>query len=143
MSKSDRYRKLQYQLNAEIQKNSTFQTSEILPRSALLREFVNFFNDVAIQAMLQESELQVMEQGDLRWVSAISCYGHLGTQIKDNIKADFQSWVIFRDVTGVVEIEIFTRPFTNPQEDITRVYLQDLGGWDDSPVKSGVRPTIV
>jgi hypothetical protein len=31
----------------------------------------------------------------------------------------------------------------NPQEDITRVYLQDLGGWDDSPVKYGVRPTIV
>lgn len=93
--------------------------------------------------MLQESELQVMEQGYLRWVSAISCYGYLGTQIKDNIKADFQDWVIFRDVTGILEIEIFTRPFTNPQEDIIRIYLQDLGGWNDSPVKYGVRPTIV
>lgn len=143
MFNSNHYRKLEYQLKAEIQKNSTFQTSEILPISALLREFVNFFKDVAIQAMLQESELQVMEQGYLRWVSAISCYAHLGTQIKDNIKADFQDWVIFRDVTGVLEIEIFTRPFTNPHEDIIRIYLQDLGGWNDSPVKYGVRPTIV
>lgn len=143
MFNSDHYRKLQYQLKAENQKNSTFKSSKILPRSVLLKEFVNFFSDVTIQAMLQESDLQVIEQGHLRWVSAISCYAHLRTQIKDNIKADSQYWVIFRDVIGVLEIEIFTRPFTNPKEDITRVSLQDLGGWNDSPVKYGVRPTIV
>lgn len=87
--------------------------------------------------------LQVMEQGHLRWVSAISCYAHLVRQIKDNIQVDFQDWVIFLDVTGVLKIEIFTRPFINPKKDITRVYLQDLGGWNDSPVKHGVRPTLV
>lgn len=123
MFNSDHYHKLQYQLKAEIQKNSTFQTSEVLPRSVLVREFVNFFNDVTIQVMLQESELQVMDQADWRWISAISCYGHLGKQIKDNITANFQDWVIFRDATGVLEIEIFTRPFINPKKDITRVYL--------------------
>lgn len=143
MFNSDRHRELQHQSKVEIQKNSTFQTSEILPRSVLLKEFVNFFNDVRIQAMLQESELQVMEQGHLRWISAISCYGHLETQIKDNIQANSQPWVIFRDATGVLEIEIFTLPFTNPKKCITRVYLQNLGGWKDSPVKYGVRPTIV
>ena len=143
MFNSEYCRKLQYQLKAEIQKDSISQTSEILPRNVLLREFVNFFNDVTIQSMLQESELQVMDQTDWRWISAISCYAYLGKQIKDNIQANFQDWVIFRDVTGVLEIEIFTRPFINPKKDITRVYLQDLGEWNDSPLKYGVRPTIV
>lgn len=143
MFNSEQYHNSPHQLKAEIYNNSTSQTSKILPRSVLLKEFVNLFNDARIQAILQESELQVMEYSQLRWISAISSYAHLGRQIKDNIQVDFQNWVIFRDATGVLELEIFTRPFINPKKDITRVYLQDLGGWNDSCLNYGVRPTLV
>lgn len=47
----------------------------------------------SLDAMLQESEMQVMEQGLLRWVGVISCYAHLVKRVEDEIKE-------FRAVSG-------------------------------------------
>lgn len=120
-----------------------FPTPEFWEKSALLKEFVNLFDDVAIQAMLLESEMQVMERGACRWIGAISCYGHLGKLVENDIRVNSENWAGFRDATGVIEVEMFTRPFTDPKKCITRVDLKALGGWNNSPVKYGVQPALV
>ena len=131
------------QLKEDIQRAAIFPTLEFVEKSALLNEFVNLCQDTRIQAMLQESEMQVMEQGNLRWVSAISYYDHLGQWLENYIQDYAEHWANFRDATGVIEVEMFTRPFTDPQKCITRIDLKDLGGWNDSPVKYGIRPPLI
>lgn len=128
---------------ADRERSATFPTLEVLERSALLRAFVSLFHDAGIQGMLQESEMQIMEEGACRWVGAITYYYHLGKRVEDEIWANEKLWADFRDATGVIEVEMFTRPFTNPNKCITRVDLKGLGGWNDSPVKYGVRPALV
>lgn len=143
MLNSDQNHQPQHQLEVGIHRFNTFTASEVWERSALLHEFVGLFYDARIQAMLQESEMQVMEQGAFRWVSAISYYAHLGKLVEEYIQAHSNHWAGFRDATGVIEIEMFTRPFTDPLQCITRINLKTLGGWNDSPVKYGVRPVLV
>lgn len=126
-----------------MQMAATFPNPEFWEKSALIKEFVNSFDDVAIRAMLLESEMEVMERGACRWIGAISCYGHLGKLIENYILVNSENWAGFRDVTGVIEVEIFTRPFTEPRNCINRVDLKALGGWNNSPVKYGVRPALV
>ena len=131
------------QLETDMQMVATFPTPEFWEKSALLKEFVNLFDAVAIQAMLLESEMQVMEQCACRWIAAISCYSDLGKLVEDYILLNSASWAGFRDVTGVMEVEIFTRPFTNPKKCITYVDLKALGGWNHSPIRYGVLPALV
>lgn len=114
-----------------------------LLKQCVLEEFVSLFQNAKIQAMLLESEMEVMEQGPSRWVSVIVYYEHLGQEIKDEIQANSQQWAVFRDTTGIIEIEIFTCPFLDPKKCITRVDLKCLDGWNDSPVKHGIRPTLL
>lgn len=114
-----------------------------LLKQYVLEEFASLFENAKIQAMLLESEMEVMEQGPSRWVSVIVYYEQLGEQIKDEIQANCQQWALFRDTTGIIEIEIFTCPFLDPKKCITRVDLKCLGGWNDSPVKQGIRPTLL
>ncbi|KAB8317997.1 hypothetical protein SD81_022500 [Tolypothrix campylonemoides VB511288] len=114
-----------------------------LLKQHVLEEFVSLFHNRKIQAMLLESEMEVMEQGFSRWVSVIVYYEQLGQQIKDEIHANCQQWAVFRDTTGIIEVEIFTSPFFDPKKCITRVDLKCLGGWNDSPVKQGIRPTLL
>lgn len=122
---------------------ATFPTPEFWEKSTLLKEFVNWFDDMAIQAILLESEMQVMERCTCRWIGAVSCYSRLGKLVEQHILINSKSWAGFRDVTGVMEVEIFTRPFTDPKKCITHVDLKALGGWNDSPVRYGVRPALV
>lgn len=143
MLNSDPNDGLKRQDSADKKRAATFPTLEVLEKSALLKEFVNLFHDAGIQAMLLESEMQVMEQGLLRWIGAITYYDHLGKRVEDYIQANSEQWAAFRDATGVIEVEIFTRPFTNPKKCLTRINLKGLGGWNDSPVKSGVLPALV
>jgi len=114
-----------------------------LLKQYVLEEFASLFENAKIQAMLLESEMEVMEQGPSRWVSVIVYYEQLGEQIKDEIQANCQQWALFRDTTGIIEIEIFTCPFLDPKKCITRIDLKCLGGWNDSPVKQGIRPTLL
>ncbi|MBW4499780.1 MAG: hypothetical protein KME57_09475 [Scytonema hyalinum WJT4-NPBG1] len=114
-----------------------------LLKQYVLEEFASLFENAKIQAMLLESEMEVMEQGRSRWVSVIVYYEQLGEQIKDEIQANCQQWALFRDTTGIIEIEIFTCPFLDPKKCITRIDLKCLGGWNDSPVKQGIRPTLL
>jgi hypothetical protein len=114
-----------------------------LLKQYVLEEFASLFENAKIQAMLLESEMEVMEQGFSRWVSVIVYYEQLGEQIKDEIQANCQQWALFRDTTGIIEIEIFTCPFLDPKKCITRIDLKCLGGWNDSPVKQGIRPTLL
>ena len=114
-----------------------------LLKQSVLEEFVSLFQNEEIQGMLLESETEVMEQGFCRWVSVIVYYEHLGQQIKDEIQANSQQWAFFRDCTGVIEVEIFTSPFIEPKKCITYVDLKSLSGWNDSPVKQGIRPTLL
>ncbi len=114
-----------------------------LLKQYVLEEFVSLFQNVKIQAMLLESEMDVMQQGFSRWVSVIVYYERLGQQIKDEIQANCQQWAVFRDTTGVIEVEIFTSPFIDLNKCITCVDLKCLGGWNDSPVKQGIRPTLL
>lgn len=114
-----------------------------LLKQYVLEEFVSLFQNAKIQAMLLESEMEVMEQGFSRWVSVIVYYEHLGQQITDEIQANCEQWALFRDTTGIIEVEIFTCPFLDPKKCITRVDLKCLGGWNDSPVKQGIRPTLL
>ena len=114
-----------------------------LLKQYVLEEFVNLFQNATIQAMLLESEMEVMEQGASRWASVIVYYERLGEQIKDEIQVNGEQWAVFRDTTGIIEVEIFTCPFIDPKKCITRVDLKCLGGWNDSPVKQGIRPTLL
>jgi hypothetical protein len=114
-----------------------------LLKQYVLEEFASLFENAKIQAMLLESEMEVMEQGPSRWVSVIVYYEQLGEQIKDEIQANCQQWALFRDTTGIIEVEIFTCPFLDPKKCITRIDLKCLGGWNDSPVKQGIRPTLL
>ncbi|MDF5726178.1 MAG: hypothetical protein PUP91_38220 [Rhizonema sp. PD37] len=114
-----------------------------LLKNFVLEEFVNLFQDSGVKAMLLESEMEILERDAFRWVSAIVCYDNLGKQVKDEIRANSKQWSIFRDATGVIEVEIFTRPFADPKKCITRVDLKDLNGWNDSPVKDGIRPALI
>lgn len=118
------------------------RTASLL-KQCVLEEFVSLFQNAKIQAMLLESEMEVMEQGLSRWLSVIVYYEFLGQQIKDEIQANCQQWAVFRDSTGIIEVEIFTCPFLDPKKCITRVDLKCLGGWNDSPVKHGIRPTLL
>lgn len=119
------------------------KTAATLLKQYVLEEFASLFENAKIQAMLLESEMEVMEQGPSRWVSVIVYYEQLGEQIKDEIQANCQQWALFRDTTGIIEIEIFTCPFLDPKKCITRIDLKCLGGWNDSPVKQGIRPTLL
>ena len=109
----------------------------------MLEEFVNLFQDSGIKAMLLESEMEIMERGTFRWVSAIVCYDNLGKRVHEEIRANSNQWALFRDATGVIEVEMFTRPFADPKKCITRVDLKGLSGWNDSPVKDGIRPALI
>jgi hypothetical protein len=112
-------------------------------KQSVLEEFVNLFQHTGIQAMLLESEMEVMEQSSIRWVSVIVYYNDLGRRIKHEIQTNFEQWAAFRDTTGVIEVELFTRPFTDAIKCMTRIDLKGLGGWDDSPIKYGVRPVLI
>ena len=127
MLNSDRNDELKRKLEANIQRVAKFPNPEFREKSFLLREFINLFHDAEIQAMLQESEMQVMGQGASKWVSVVSCYIHLGKRVEDYILANSVQWSNFRDTTGVAEVEMFTRPFTDPLKCITRVNLKGLG----------------
>lgn len=129
--------RLQSQLKADKHRADT------LPKQFVLREFVNLFQDAGIGAMLLESQMQVMEQSAGRWVSAIVCYEHLGERVKDEIQAFSEQWTAFRDATGVTDVEIFTNPFTDPKKCLIRIDLRLLGGWNNSPIKYGLRPVLI
>jgi hypothetical protein len=114
-----------------------------LLKNFVLEEFVNLFQDSGVKAMLLESEMEIMERGAFRWVSAIVCYENVGKRVQEEIWLNSKQWAIFRDATGVIEVEMFTRPFTDPKKCITRVDLKGLSGWNDSPVKDGIRPGLI
>ncbi|WP_017318286.1 hypothetical protein [Mastigocladopsis repens] len=137
MLNSDHNDRLKLQLKVGKQRAAT------LLKQCVLEEFVYLFQDTGLQAMLLESEMEVMEQVAIRWVSVIVYYNDLGKRVKDEIQANSEQWTVFRDTTGVIEVEVFARPFTNPKKCMTRVDLKDLGGWDNSPVKYGVRPILI
>ncbi len=134
---------LNHQLEASKNRYATFPLPEYWVKSALLKEFVNLFQDAEIQAMLLESQMQVMERGTFRWVSVIAYYDHLGKRVEDCIHENSKYWADFRDLTGVIEVEIFTCPFTDPKKCLTRVDLKVLRGWNDSPVKYGIQPALI
>ncbi len=127
MLNSDRNDELKRKLEANIQRVAQFPNPEFREKSFLLREFINLFHNAEIQAMLQESEMQIMGQGASKWISVISCYIHLGKCVENYILANSVQWADFRDATGVIEVEMFTRPFTDPLKCITRVNLKGLG----------------
>lgn len=121
----------------------TSHSSEFLQKSALLKGFVNLFQDAGIRVMLQESEMVAMEQGACRWIGVVSYYDHLGKRVEDYVQTHSEHLAGFRDATGVTEVEMFTLPFADPKKCITRVDLKVLEGWNESPVKYGVQPALV
>jgi len=128
---------------ADTQRSPQYPLPRVWEISALLKEFINMYQNACVQAMLQEGEMQVIEQSSRRYISVISYYEHLGKLMVEFIFINCQQWVRFRDSTGVTGIEICTLPFTEPLQSITSIDLKHLGGWNDSPVRHGIRPILV
>lgn len=121
--KNERYRR-------QVERSNRRTTT--LVKQFVLENYVKLLCDPSLQAILLESEMDVMERGELKWISIIIYYPYVAKKIQAEIFANFEQWVVFRDFTGVSEVEIFTRPFTDPEQCLIRVDLKSLGGWNDA-----------